>query len=574
MSDVKPVSGRRRAVKNRPRAVRSGMSVCLALAVIYSFGHPGSTPLTSGVGVTGAVTSGLDSSSGTILAQGSGLTMEAGLPHTGYVGAQVLGQPSQTFPFGTTDSLVPGRELPGQAASGRSTEGSGTSIAGMNGGAERPDKGMLISPLQFLSPSSPFGVRTSPITGQNNEFHSGQDFAAPCGTRVFSADAGIVRAVGWHPWGGGNRVEVDHGNGLVTTYNHLEGIAVKTGDRVGAGQVIATIGTSGLSTGCHLHFETILDGEHTDPAAWKLIPVENSGPADMPALVNYTPGTNGSKDGNTAWVAYLASAEAIHPVAVNSPPRVDADMAAQGPRSSTRTTTAGGNQSTGPGKPSSSISVAATPSPSPSGTKSTTTSPKPKTPAPGTSSPTPTTSTTPPPPKASGDTESAPSTPTPPALTATDPAPAPPVADPTPTPPVTDTTPTPPVNEPTPPVTDTTPAPPPVVTAPEPAPVVVVPDPTPAPGVTDPTPAVPAPVPTISVTNPLEACDPAVDPEAIVVDPVTGEPVLDPVTGKPIKASELCASASATASASASTAAGATGTEPAREVDPALVPAP
>ena len=56
---------------------------------------------------------------------------------------------------------------------------------------------------------------------------------------------GVVRAVGWHQWGGGNRVEVDHGNGLVTTYNHLEGIGVKTGDLVGAGQAIATVGTSG-----------------------------------------------------------------------------------------------------------------------------------------------------------------------------------------------------------------------------------------------------------------------------------------------------------------------------------------
>lgn len=572
MSDVKPVSGRRRTVKNRPRAVRSGMSVCLALAVIYSFGHPGSTPLTSGVGATGAVTSGLEGSSGTLLAQGTGLTMDAGLPHTGYVGAQVLGQPSQTFPFGTTDSLVPGRDLPGPAAPGGSTGQSTAGVAGLTGGMERPGKGMLISPLQFLSPSSPFGLRTSPITGEHDEFHSGQDFAAPCGTRVFSADAGVVRAVGWHPWGGGNRVELDHGNGLVTTYNHLEGIAVKTGDRVGAGQVIATIGTSGLSTGCHLHFETILDGEHTDPSAWKLIPVENSGPADMPALVNYTPGTGGGKDGNTAWVAYLASAEAIHPVAVKSPSRVDADMAAQGPRSSTRTTTASsGNRSTASGKPSSSISVAATPSPSPSGTKSTTTSPTPKTSAPGTSSSTPATTPTPPP-KAPGSTESTPSTPTPPASTPTNPAP--PVADPTPTPPVTDTTPTPPVNES---------APPPVVAAPDPAPVVVVPDPTPAPSVSepvptpnpvvpDPDPAVPAPVPTISVTDPLEACDPAVDPEAIVVDPVTREQVLDPVTDEPVKASELCASASA--SASASTAADATGTEPAREPDPALVPAP
>src|SRR6476661_7706635 len=88
----------------------------------------------------------------------------------------------------------------------------------------RPAAGSLMAPLEVLVPTSHFGLRTSPISGAAGEFHWGQDFAAPCGTNVFAADAGVVRAVGWHPWGGGNRVEIDHGNGLITTYNHLEGI--------------------------------------------------------------------------------------------------------------------------------------------------------------------------------------------------------------------------------------------------------------------------------------------------------------------------------------------------------------
>ena len=138
----------------------------------------------------------------------------------------------------------------------------------------RPAAGFLMAPLESLVPSSPFGLRTSPLTGHAGEFHWGQDFAAPCGTRVYSADAGVVRAVGWHPWGGGNRVEIDHGNGLITTYNHLEAIAVKKGDSVRVGEVIARVGTTGSSTGCHLHFETILNGSHTNPRDWTLLPIK------------------------------------------------------------------------------------------------------------------------------------------------------------------------------------------------------------------------------------------------------------------------------------------------------------
>jgi murein DD-endopeptidase MepM/ murein hydrolase activator NlpD len=121
-------------------------------------------------------------------------------------------------------------------------------------GMGRPGAGFLMAPLQLLNPSSPFGFRVSPISGTAGDFHLGQDYAAACGTPVHAADAGIVRAAGWHPWGGGNRVEVDHGDGLITTYNHLESIGVRSGDTVQAGQVIARVGTTGWSTGCHLHF--------------------------------------------------------------------------------------------------------------------------------------------------------------------------------------------------------------------------------------------------------------------------------------------------------------------------------
>jgi hypothetical protein len=154
-------------------------------------------------------------------------------------------------------------------------------------GLKRPPEGSLMSPLEVLRPSSPFGYRISPLSGEAGDFHLGQDYAAGCGTRVYSADAGVVRAAGWHPWGGGNRVEIDHGNGLITTYNHLEAIAVRAGDSIQVGQVIARVGTTGWSTGCHLHFETILHGKHTSPLNWTLLPISQLDRLADIAMVTY-----------------------------------------------------------------------------------------------------------------------------------------------------------------------------------------------------------------------------------------------------------------------------------------------
>ncbi|PTT66951.1 M23 family metallopeptidase [Arthrobacter sp. HMWF013] len=128
--------------------------------------------------------------------------------------------------------------------------------------------GSLGAPLAQLATASPFGFRISPITGGSGDFHRGQDFAAQCGTSVLAAASGTVTFVGWHQYGGGNRVVVDHGNGLETTYNHLSSASVTMGQTVSRGDVVALSGTTGASTGCHLHFEVQVNGEVVDPSGW------------------------------------------------------------------------------------------------------------------------------------------------------------------------------------------------------------------------------------------------------------------------------------------------------------------
>ncbi|MFK0041207.1 M23 family metallopeptidase [Paenarthrobacter sp. NPDC090517] len=128
--------------------------------------------------------------------------------------------------------------------------------------------GSMASPLDTLTTASPFGYRISPLTGGAGDFHRGQDFVAQCGTAVHAAATGKVTFAGWHEYGGGNRVVVDHGNGLETTYNHLSSFTVKVGQTVNRGDTVALSGTTGASTGCHLHFEVQVNGEVVDPMGW------------------------------------------------------------------------------------------------------------------------------------------------------------------------------------------------------------------------------------------------------------------------------------------------------------------
>ncbi len=111
--------------------------------------------------------------------------------------------------------------------------------------------------------TSGFGYRTDPISGRR-AFHSGIDIAAPAGTPVFAYTSGRVITAGWTGMGG-NGVVIDHGNGLRTGYYHLSRINVSVGQTVAVGQRIGGVGTTGYSTGNHLHFSVIVNGKHVNP---------------------------------------------------------------------------------------------------------------------------------------------------------------------------------------------------------------------------------------------------------------------------------------------------------------------
>lgn len=112
--------------------------------------------------------------------------------------------------------------------------------------------------------ASSFGMRIDPFTGQQ-AMHEGMDFLAEPGTPVVAAAGGVVVFAGWHPQYG-QMIELDHGNDLMTRYAHCSRLFAKQGDVVKRGRKIAEVGTTGRSTGPHLHFEVRFRGSAQNPA--------------------------------------------------------------------------------------------------------------------------------------------------------------------------------------------------------------------------------------------------------------------------------------------------------------------
>jgi murein DD-endopeptidase MepM/ murein hydrolase activator NlpD len=127
--------------------------------------------------------------------------------------------------------------------------------------------GWLSPPVEGAPTSSQYGYRIHPVLGYR-KLHTGTDFAAPCGTPITAAADGTVVSAGWGG-GFGNLVVVAHGDvggsSLSTAYAHQSRLAVSAGQQVSRGQVIGFVGTTGTSTGCHLHLETRVAGTPVDP---------------------------------------------------------------------------------------------------------------------------------------------------------------------------------------------------------------------------------------------------------------------------------------------------------------------
>jgi murein DD-endopeptidase MepM/ murein hydrolase activator NlpD len=120
------------------------------------------------------------------------------------------------------------------------------------------------SPLSLRRPIA--AVATDGFGPRGATFHPGIDFPAPAGTAVYAARSGRVTWAGWWPGGLGNLVSVANGNGVRTMYGHLSSIAVRRGQRIGLGTLVGRAGSTGLSTGPHLHFELRLRGAALDPS--------------------------------------------------------------------------------------------------------------------------------------------------------------------------------------------------------------------------------------------------------------------------------------------------------------------
>jgi murein DD-endopeptidase MepM/ murein hydrolase activator NlpD len=136
-------------------------------------------------------------------------------------------------------------------------------------------------PVSVAHVGSPFGWRIDPLTGRQ-ALHTGLDFEATTGTPIMAASGGVVITQELHP-AYGNMVEVDHGNGIITRYGHASKVFVHRGDLVRRGQKLAEVGTTGRSTGPHLHFEVLVGGVPQDPQKFLAAGMKAQGPMQVAA---------------------------------------------------------------------------------------------------------------------------------------------------------------------------------------------------------------------------------------------------------------------------------------------------
>jgi murein DD-endopeptidase MepM/ murein hydrolase activator NlpD len=119
-------------------------------------------------------------------------------------------------------------------------------------------------PVRTAAFTSGYGVRSDPFRGAA-AMHAGIDLAGPSGTPIYATADGTITEAGWNSGGYGRLIKIDHGRGIETRYAHLSSIGVAPGQRVTRGQVIGRMGSTGRSTGSHLHYEVRIDGRAVNP---------------------------------------------------------------------------------------------------------------------------------------------------------------------------------------------------------------------------------------------------------------------------------------------------------------------
>ena len=119
-------------------------------------------------------------------------------------------------------------------------------------------------PVKTAAFTSGYGVRSDPFRG-GAAMHAGIDLSGPVGTPIYATADGLVTDAGYNSGGYGNLIKLDHGRGIETRYGHLSKLTVRAGERVTRGQVIGRMGSTGRSTGSHLHYEVRIDGRAVNP---------------------------------------------------------------------------------------------------------------------------------------------------------------------------------------------------------------------------------------------------------------------------------------------------------------------
>ena len=148
------------------------------------------------------------------------------------------------------------------SSSGSTTNSSGTASGGSSGGTT--SSGSWLLPCSYTMLSSPFGKRDAPTAGAST-YHNGVDLAAPEGTPIYASRTGVV-TVATYSSSAGYYVTINHGDGYSSVYMHMTKYAVTKGQAVSAGQLIGYVGSTGISTGNHLHFGISYNGSYVNPA--------------------------------------------------------------------------------------------------------------------------------------------------------------------------------------------------------------------------------------------------------------------------------------------------------------------